>query len=399
MRKKKIGCPSFFSNRQLKVILKYDSLAYTWKRILEAAIPFLVESGRAGALLRIRANARPCTPHSSGQTAGLDAEERMWSTRAREWWADGWLWMKDDCNKVLDGGLCLARRAISGQWPPVAPAFWKKRGFYGAILALVILAGALWAPTGYLEQIPTAFAVRHTGEQTAMESSPQPAGQQSAVNQITITKAAYELQVTENVVNVRSGPSKNKPEIGQARFGDVLLAKGRSSDNWYQVAFRTGTGWIAGWCVQTYRPSGKASIMVADSSLEGPGTQGLPEASRGVSSDLIGIARRFLGTPYCYGANGTASFDCSGYVRYVYSRLGISLPRVASDQALAGRRVSSPAPGDLVFFSDRRDGYITHVGIYIGNNSFIHASFQGVTITSLDDPWYKSHYVMACSVN
>jgi cell wall-associated NlpC family hydrolase len=278
------------------------------------------------------------------------------------------------------------------------PAVWRKRRFYGPVLAFVVLAGAFWTWTCYPVRIPKTFAVRYAGGQTAIESSPRPARQQSAVSLITTVNAACKLQVAENVVNVRSGPGENEPEIGQARFGDILLAKAKTSDNWYQVAFRTGTGWVAGWCVQTYRPSGKKSYMVADSRRDTE-TQGTAEVSRGASSDLIGIARRFLGTPYCYGANGTASFDCSGYVRYVYACRGIKLPRVASDQALAGRRVSSLAPGDLVFFSDRRDGYITHVGIYIGNNSFIHASFQGVTITSLDDSWYKSHYVMACRVN
>jgi len=352
-------------SRQLGAITRYDSAARAWKRAWAAAIPCLAESGRAAA----------------------------------EWWADGWLWIKNDCQKVLNRGLCFTRLVVSGQWHPVAPAVWNKRGFYGALLVFAILVTG----TLCLEQIPAAFSVYHTGEQAAMASSPQPAGQQEvilpdAVSLITLTKTACKLQVAENVVNVRSGPDTDEPEIGQARFGDVLLAKAKTSDNWYQVGFRTGTGWVAGWCVQTYSPSNQALAMVADYSLESPGAQGTPEATRG-SSDLIGIARRFLGTPYCYGANGPYSFDCSGYVRYVFARRGISLPRVASDQARAGRRVSTPAPGDLVFFSARRDGYITHVGIYIGNNSFIQASFQGVTITSLDDPWYKEHYVMAARVN
>ena len=364
MGKKRMGCHSFLSSRQLGVITRCDSMTRTWKKTLAAAIPCLVESGRS----------------------------------AREWGVEGWLWMQNDCKKALAGGLCFTRSAISGRWPVIGPVIWKKPGFYGAILAVMILVTG----TCCLEQIHPEHAVQYTGEQAAMESSLQPGWQQNAPEQgaaspITITETACKLQVTENIVNVRSGPGKNEPEIGRVYFGDVLLARAKSSDDWYQVAFRTGTGWIGGWCVQTCHSPGKASYMVAESSQD-TGIQGTPEAARGVSSDLISIARRFLGTPYRYGANGTASFDCSGYVRYVYSRYGISLPRVASDQARAGRRVSSPAPGDLVFFSDRRNGYITHVGIYIGNNNFIHAGYQGVTITSLDDPWYKEHYVMACRV-
>lgn len=134
-----------------------------------------------------------------------------------------------------------------------------------------------------------------------------------------------------------------------------------------------------------------------------PGTPSRKEqavdSSRGAVNDLIASARRFLGRPYCYGGNGPSSFDCSGFVQYVYSCYGIGLPRIASDQAGSGTKVTTLARGDLVFFSDRMNGYITHVGIYTGNNSFIHASNSlGVTITSLEEPWYKQRFVSACRI-
>jgi len=267
----------------------------------------------------------------------------------------------------------------------------------------MILAGTLCGLLCCLEQTRPEHDIQYIGEQATMAGSPQSVWQQIAreqgpVNLVALTGTACKLQVTEDVANVRSGPAKSETQIGQAYLGDIMLAKAETSDGWYQVAFRGGTGWIAGWCVQAYHSPGKTSSMEADSGQE-TAMREMPEATRGASSDLIGIARRFLGTPYSYGANGTASFDCSGFVRYVYACHVISLPRVASDQARAGVRVPLPAPGDLIFFSgDGRNGYITHVGIYVGNNSFIHASFSGVTITSLGDPWYKEHYVMACRV-
>ena len=186
-----------------------------------------------------------------------------------------------------------------------------------------------------------------------------------------------QLQALCSTVNVRSGPSTGDQVIGQIGLGDTVQTIAKSGD-WYQIDFSGGTGWVAGWLVQAYQPSA--------------------EGSRELAPDVISTAERFLGTPYCYGANGPYSFDCSGFTRYVYSLFGINLPRVASDQALAGTRVASPAPGDLVFFSACGDGYITHVGIYIGNNSFINAADQGVSISSLDDPWFRDHYVMACRV-
>ncbi len=200
-----------------------------------------------------------------------------------------------------------------------------------------------------------------------------------------LTPATGQWQASYDTVNVRSGPGTNSGIIGQVHKGDIIQAKAKNANGWYQIAWKGGTGWIAGWCVKAYQQSSTAS-----------GQSGTQNASRGLTADIISIAKRFLGKPYSYGANGPSSFDCSGFVRYVYSLWGVNLPRVANDQARAGQKVSPSVPGDLVFFSDRKDGYITHVGIYVGNNSFIHAaSFKGVTITSLDDSWYKSRYVGA----
>lgn len=202
----------------------------------------------------------------------------------------------------------------------------------------------------------------------------------------SVTATSVQLQVVDSVVNVRSGPGKNEPIIGQVNSGSRLQATARSGDNWYKVNYRGGTGWIAGWCVRTVQPSQPEESRATKSN------------SRGSASDVIDFAKRYLGRPYVYGGNGPGSFDCSGLVCYVYSHFGIDLPRVADDQAKAGEKVSSPSAGDLVFFSGRNDGYITHVGIYIGNDSFIHASTQGVAISSLESSWYKSHYVKACRV-
>lgn len=112
---------------------------------------------------------------------------------------------------------------------------------------------------------------------------------------------------------------------------------------------------------------------------------------------LISIAKSKIGAPYVYGASGPYSFDCSGFTSYVYRQMGISLPRVASSQAYAGRTVSKAnlQKGDLVFFNTY--GGISHVGIYIGGGSFVHASSygSGVKVSSLYESYYASRYVTA----
>ena len=112
-------------------------------------------------------------------------------------------------------------------------------------------------------------------------------------------------------------------------------------------------------------------------------------------ANILETAKQFLGVPYKYGGNSPKEgFDCSGFVKYVYGLHGINLPRVAADQAKVGTRVSTPAVGDLVFFAE--NGSVVHVGIYAGNNTFIHANRkQGVIFTSLNQQWYKERYIGA----
>ena len=81
---------------------------------------------------------------------------------------------------------------------------------------------------------------------------------------------------------------------------------------------------------------------------------------------VLAVAQQFVGLPYRYGGTTPAGFDCSGYTGFVYRAAGVRLPRTATQQMHATRRVSDPRPGDLVFFpSGRSRAY--HVGIYAGD--------------------------------
>jgi len=113
---------------------------------------------------------------------------------------------------------------------------------------------------------------------------------------------------------------------------------------------------------------------------------------------IIAEAKGHLGKRYVWGANGPSRFDCSGFTSYVYKKMGIKIPRVSINQGKVGKKVkrSRLRKGDLVFFdtSRRRRGYINHVGIYIGNHKFIHASSskRKVIISSLDKKFYKARF-------
>ena len=122
------------------------------------------------------------------------------------------------------------------------------------------------------------------------------------------------------------------------------------------------------------------------------------EAGVSLARNIINTAMQYLGTPYRYGGTTAAGFDCSGFVMYVFGQNGVSLPHSSISQASLGVAVDrlGLAPADLVFFMTGGSSRINHVGIYIGDGKFVHASTnKGITITSLSDDTYASDYVGA----
>ena len=112
---------------------------------------------------------------------------------------------------------------------------------------------------------------------------------------------------------------------------------------------------------------------------------------------LINHAFSWLGTRYVWGGNTKKGVDCSGLTRQLYKKEGIPLPHNAKQQFKRGQAVAKNnlLPGDLVFFNTR--GPITHVGVYIGNNEFLHAANprKGVRVDKLNSAYYSKRYAGA----
>jgi len=116
------------------------------------------------------------------------------------------------------------------------------------------------------------------------------------------------------------------------------------------------------------------------------------------------LAKTHLGGKYSWGGTTPKGFDCSGYTQYIYKQVGINLPRTAYAQSKIGRPITDKSyqKGDLLFFlTDKKRGIpITHIGIYLENNQFIHAasSKKGIIISDLNRSRYGSLLVKATRV-
>ncbi len=185
-------------------------------------------------------------------------------------------------------------------------------------------------------------------------------------------------RVTDGPLNIRSGPSTDYPRVRQLRVGAVVQII-EENNGWYQIA----DGFISGEYIEIIDAAEAAAATTAS----------------GTAAQIVEFAKQFLGYPYVYGGTSPRGFDCSGFAKYVYSNFGITLNRTASAQMDNGTPVSKGElqPGDLVFFlkAGSSASRASHVGIYIGNGQFIHASTSrtGVIITDINSSYYVNSFV------
>ena len=210
-------------------------------------------------------------------------------------------------------------------------------------------------------------------------------------------------KVSGSSVNVRNDAGTEFAKVTAVKKGASVSVTG-FKNGWYQISVSGKTGWIRSDYVDLYasRPSGSSSaagVSSAASSIPAASavSNGKTYTISASIDDLIAYAKSFLGVPYVYGGTSPKGFDCSGYTMYIFKHFGISLSHSATSQLGYGIPVTREElqPGDLVFFRDTN--YSTkaasHVGIYIGNSQFIHAtSSRGgkyVDIDSLNEAYHS----------
>lgn len=185
--------------------------------------------------------------------------------------------------------------------------------------------------------------------------------------------------------NVRRGPSETNSVAVKVSGGKAEILD--KWGNWYKLKFQYGTvGWVRA-DLTTNNPKEK---------IEGTNTYVASIPSSEKVENVLASANKMRGTRYNYGSASRSATDCSGFTLQVFRSNGISLPRTAREQVHKGVPVSrgNLQAGDLVFFNTR--GYVSHVGIYTGNNKFIHASSgAGRVIESSLSGYYSARYITA----
>jgi murein DD-endopeptidase / murein LD-carboxypeptidase len=152
---------------------------------------------------------------------------------------------------------------------------------------------------------------------------------------------------------------------------------------------------------ESYRPAVIGSEM---QSFLKRGAERKLDTHRKKPKHIIRTAEKYIGTPHCMGGTTKKCLDCSGLTYISFAKNKIEIPRNSQEQARYGQIIvnrNDLKKGDLIFFtkSYNTSDFITHVGIYLGNNRFIHASTSsGVVVTPLDNPWWSQRFVFGTRV-
>ena len=182
--------------------------------------------------------------------------------------------------------------------------------------------------------------------------------------------------VCDTTVNLREQPNTSSSVLASLSNSTAVSVTG-VYQGWYKVSCNGKNGYvhpdyITFAAVQTPAPAENKAPVTPDSNVVS--YTGTSEAR----AEVLEYAAQFLGTPYVYGGSSPSGFDCSDFTSYVFNNTVGSIPRVAQSQFNATTHVSREEllPGDLVFFGSSASS-ISHVGIYVGDDTFIHSPHTG----------------------
>lgn len=189
----------------------------------------------------------------------------------------------------------------------------------------------------------------------------------SASNDTSASTGTAAVVKCSSTVNFRSSASTSSTILGELKNGTAVTVLS-TSNGWSKVSYAGTTGYI----------SADYLVTASSGTAINPSNTAASVSISAKRQSVLNYAAQFLGVPYVYGGSTPSGFDCSGFTSYVFKNTVGSIPRVAQAQYDATTRVSRDdlLPGDLVFFGSSTSS-ISHVGIYVGSNQFIHAPSTG----------------------
>ncbi len=221
-------------------------------------------------------------------------------------------------------------------------------------------------------------------------------------NTVKETANSNQGKVNSSVgLNVRSGAGTNNAVMTTLASNAVVNIIGEEN-GWYKVKLSNGSvGYVgANYITKTAggtQESTSTNVKTGNEANTPKVTATANEKTTKSGGSVVSFAETLLGTRYSWGGTTTSGFDCSGFTQYVYKHAaGVDIPRVSRAQATAGKAVSTSSmqQGDLLYFDTMGGGVTSHVGIYVGNGKFIHASGSAakpeyVKISNLSEKWVK----------
>ncbi|OOR10961.1 peptidase M24 [Bacillus cereus] len=199
--------------------------------------------------------------------------------------------------------------------------------------------------------------------------------------------------INASALNVRSGEGTNYRIIGALPQGQKVQVISENS-GWSKINYNGQTGYIGTRFLSKTPVGGAVDNKPNDNQNNNQNNNNNNNNNSGDSSSLLAYAKSMQGVPYVWGGTSANGVDCSGYIYHVFKKFGHNISR----QSVAGYwsslpQTSSPQPGDLIYFKDTYKAGPSHMGIYLGGGSFIQSGDKGVAIASLNNSYWKSHFL------
>lgn len=264
-----------------------------------------------------------------------------------------------------------------------------------------------WIRKSILQKTTVVENNEQQGTEETQEQEQQPE-QETSIEEVETTPVIENMSKTGYVsaegLIVREEPSTSSKNIDSLSKNDKVDITGQT-DGWYQIKLNGKTGYVSSKYISDTKvadTTSRSGSTIKEEKVTPMEVEEVSNSDKGLA--VVEYAKTYLGYKYISGGSSPETgFDCSGFTSYVYKNFGVSLSRTSKGQISDGNEVSKNdlQPGDLVVFNNSGNTSIGHVGIYVGDNKFIHAanSSQGVTITSLSSSYYSKRYVGARRVN